>query len=68
MRTVTDLPLVLTVKQVQSILAVSKTMAYQLVHTGELPSVRIGKSFRVTRAALEKFLGLGAEAPAIPAA
>jgi excisionase family DNA binding protein len=63
-----DLPLVLSVQQVQEILAVSKTTAYQLVHTGTIPSIRIGRSFRVTRAALAMFLGLGDELPAIPKA
>ena len=53
-----ELPLVLTVQQVQEILWVSKTTAYELVHTGAIESVRVGRHFRVTRPALAKFLGL----------
>ena len=53
-----ELPLVLTVQQVQEILQVSKTTAYELVHSGEIESVPIGRHFRVTRPALAKFLGL----------
>ena len=59
-----ELPFVLNVQQVQDILDVSKTTAYELVHTGAIASVKIGRSFRVTRAALAKFLGLPDEAPA----
>ena len=63
-QSLTDLPLVLTVQQVQDVLDVCKTTAYELVHTGTIGSVKIGRSFRVTRAALAKFLGLPDEAPA----
>ena len=59
-----ELPLVLSVQQVQNVLDVSKTTAYELVHTGAIASVRIGRSFRVTRAALAAFLGLADEAAA----
>ena len=56
-----DLPLILQVADVQRLLGISKTSAYALVNSGDLPSVRIGRSFRVTRFALAKFLGLDAE-------
>ena len=59
-----ELPLVLSVQQVQEVLNVSKTTAYELIHTGAIASVKIGRTFRVTRVALEKFLGLSDEAPA----
>jgi excisionase family DNA binding protein len=64
-KSVTELPLVLTVQQVQEVLNVSKTTAYELVHTGAIPSVRIGRTFRVTRAAVAEFLGLSDELPTI---
>jgi excisionase family DNA binding protein len=53
-----ELPFVLTVQQVQKILRVSKTTAYELVNSGTLESVKIGRTFRVTRSAFAKFLGL----------
>jgi excisionase family DNA binding protein len=59
-----ELPLVLTVQQVQDILDVSKTTAYELVHSGAIASVKIGRTFRVTRSALAAFLGLSDEAAA----
>ncbi len=56
-----ELPLVLTVQQLQAVLQVSKTTAYELVHSGAISSVRIGRAFRVSRAALAKYLGLTEE-------
>ncbi|MEO6834757.1 MAG: helix-turn-helix domain-containing protein [Candidatus Tumulicola sp.] len=67
-RSLSELPLVLTVQQIQDILDVSKTTAYELVHTGAIPSVRIGRTFRVTRAAVAEFLGLSDELPGTVAA
>jgi excisionase family DNA binding protein len=62
-QSLTELPLVLSVRQVQYVLGICKTTAYELVHTGAIESVSIGRTFRVTRAALAKFLGLADEAP-----
>jgi excisionase family DNA binding protein len=59
-----ELPIVLTVQQVQNVLGVSKTTAYELIHTGAIASVKIGRAFRVTRTAFAAFLGLPDEAAA----
>ena len=37
----------LTVAEVASMIRVSKMTVYRLVHNGELPAVRVGRSFRV---------------------
>jgi len=37
----------LTVAEVASIMRVSKMTVYRLVHGGELPAVRVGRTFRV---------------------
>jgi len=37
----------LTVAEVASMMRVSKMTVYRLVHSGELPAVRVGRSFRV---------------------
>ncbi len=37
----------LTVAEVAAIMRVSKMTVYRLVHSGELPAVRVGRSFRV---------------------
>jgi len=46
----------LTVAEVASTLRVSKMSVYRLIHSGELEAVRFGRSFRVTRKALDAFL------------
>lgn len=47
-----NLPLVLTVSQVQEILGVSKAVAYQLAHRRGFPSFKLGRSIRVSKEAL----------------
>ena len=44
----------LTVAEVAGRMRVSKMTVYRLVHSGELPAVRFGRSFRVQRAAVEE--------------
>jgi excisionase family DNA binding protein len=46
----------LSLKDVQRTLGIGKTKAYELVATGELPAVRIGRCIRVNRAELEGWL------------
>ena len=46
----------LTVAEVASIMRVSKMTVYRLVHTGELPAVQIGRSFRVPEKAVTDYL------------
>ena len=42
----------LTVAEVAEIMRVSKMTVYRLVHSGELPAVRVGRSFRVNETAV----------------
>ncbi|TFB56674.1 helix-turn-helix domain-containing protein [Cryobacterium tagatosivorans] len=48
----------LTVAEVAAMMRVSKMTVYRLVHSGELPAIRFGRSFRVpesaARAAIER--------------
>jgi len=46
----------LTVAEVAEELRVSKMTVYRLCHSGDLASVRVGRSFRVSRAALDTYL------------
>ena len=46
----------LTVAEVADIMRVSKMTVYRLVHSGELPAVRVGRSFRVHETAVNKYL------------
>jgi excisionase family DNA binding protein len=46
----------LTVAEVASMMRVSKMTVYRLVHSGELPAVQIGRSFRVPESAVNDYL------------
>ena len=46
----------LTVAEVASVMRVSKMTVYRLVHGGELPAVRVGRSFRVPDQAVHDYL------------
>jgi excisionase family DNA binding protein len=46
----------LTVRELAQVLRVSTRTAYLLVKTGEVPSVRVGGSIRIPRAALVQHL------------
>lgn len=51
----------LTVAEVAEMMRVSKMTVYRLVHSGELPAIRFGRSFRVpdsaVAAAIENTIG-----------
>jgi len=46
----------LTVAEVAASMRVSKMTVYRLVHSGELPAVRVGRSFRVPEQAVTEYL------------
>ena len=46
----------LTVAEVATVMRVSKMTVYRLVHSGELASVRVGRSFRVPERAVHEYL------------
>lgn len=50
-------PRFLTVAEVADMARVSKMTVYRMVHSGELPAIRVGKSFRVPYEEVEKLLG-----------
>ena len=54
----------LTVLEVAEVMRVSKMTVYRLLHSGELPGVRVGRSFRVPQDALDHYL---ATSPAVEA-
>ncbi|MEI7442180.1 MAG: helix-turn-helix domain-containing protein [Actinomycetes bacterium] len=60
MNPVNDRPLsevrFLTIAEVASAMRVSKMTVYRLVHSGELPAVRVGRSFRVPEQAVHSYL------------
>ncbi len=46
----------LTVAEVAAVMRVSKMTVYRLVHNGELPAVRVGRSFRVSEDDVNEYL------------
>ena len=46
----------LTIREIQKELAIGRTKAWQLVASGAVPAVKIGRSVRVNRRDLEEWL------------
>ena len=46
----------LTIAEVAAVMRVSKMTVYRLVHNGELPAVRVGRSFRVRQDDVDDYL------------
>ena len=51
-----DATLLLKVKEAATELRIGKNAAYELIRTGELPHVLVGKSIRVPREDLESYV------------
>jgi len=54
-----EAPKFLTVAEVAEMARVSRMTVYRMVHSGELPAVRVGKSYRVPQAAVDELLSGG---------
>lgn len=52
-------PRFMTVSEVADIMRVSKMTVYRLIHSGEMPAIRVGKSFRVPEAAVGQWIRAG---------
>lgn len=57
------LPDLLTVAEVAALLRVSRMTVYRLIHTDELPAIRLGRSFRIPTHAVRTIMG--GEAPSV---
>ena len=49
----------MTVSEVADLMRVSKMTVYRLIHSGEMPAIRVGKSFRVPEAAVGQLINSG---------
>ena len=54
-----DLPLVLNMKDIQKILGISRTTAYQLVHEDGFPAFRSGNRIKISKEALFQWMAKG---------
>lgn len=51
-----ELPLVLRVEDLMQILSIGRNTAYELVRSGKIKSIRIGRSYRITRDSIAEYL------------
>jgi len=51
-----DIPLIMTVEDLMPILLIGRNTAYDLVRSGEIKSIRVGRQIRIPRDALIAFL------------
>ena len=51
-----DLPIILNANQVASVLGISRSNAYALMHTDGFPTLRIGKRLLVTKEKLRSWI------------
>ena len=47
----------ISVTEVSKLLGLSRSVIYEAVHTGQIPSIRIGSRILIPRVALSRFLG-----------
>ena len=55
-RSLDDLPLVLRVDDLMSVLDIGRNTAYELIRSGQIRSVRVGRKLRIPKQAVEDFL------------
>ena len=56
-RSLDELPLALRVEELMPILGIGRNTAYELVRSGQIRSIKIGRQIRVPRDAVAEFLG-----------
>jgi len=54
-----DLPITLKVEDLMSILKIGRNTAYELIRSGKIKSIKIGKQLRIPRDALIEYLKNG---------
>ena len=60
-RSLDDLPVTLRVEELMSILGIGRNTAYELVRSGKLRSIRVGRQIRIPKAEVLRFLNTRAE-------
>ena len=55
---VEDIPLVLRVEDLSRALGIGRNTAYDLVRSGQIRSIRIGRQLRIPRDELQRFLNI----------
>ena len=60
-RSLDDLPVTLRVEDLMPILGIGRNTAYELVRSGKLRSIRVGRQIRIPKAEVLRFLNTHAE-------
>ena len=60
-RSLDDLPVTLRVEELMPILGIGRNTAYELVRSGRLRSIRVGRQTRIPKAEVLRFLNTHAE-------
>lgn len=47
---------IITVKELQKMLKIGRTLAYELVRSGKIPSIKIGRGFRIQKEKVISYL------------
>lgn len=55
---VEELPLVLRMEDLSMVLGIGRNTAYELVRSGQIRSIRIGRQLRIPRNELQRFLDI----------
>lgn len=55
-RSFDELPLALRVEDLMSILGIGRNTAYELVRSGQIRSIKVGKQIRIPKEALREYL------------
>lgn len=53
---ISEMPLTLRVEELMPILNIGRNTAYELVRSGEIRSIKVGRQLRIPRDAIEDFL------------
>lgn len=56
-----DYPDVVSISELQSMLRISRNTAYELVRSGKIRSVKIGRTYRIPRSAVEDYLNVSCQ-------
>ena len=60
-RALNELPLVLRVEDLMPILGIGRNTAYELIRSGQIRSIKVGRQIRVPKDAVTEFLGAKSE-------
>jgi len=55
-RSMIDPPMLLTVRDVEAELQLGRTRTYELIRSGQIPVIRLGRSVRIPREALRRWI------------